>query len=138
MAIRFLTMSFSDLLSELPKMMKENPLFSVQQRTTRPIGPFSSELETMPEAYVYRHKSKDTLMVEANVNAMPEFSVGNHLVPLDTNPDREPQEYEDIVQRFEDGERKDARSALWIARAFVQRGRTYVKILRHYAATSPA
>ena len=38
MAIKMLSMSLDELLGEVDRLRKENPLISVQTRTSRPIG----------------------------------------------------------------------------------------------------
>lgn len=131
-AIRMLSLSLDDLLLDLDKQRKENPLLSIQTRTTRPIGPFPPDLETLPEVYVYLQGGE--VCVEANVNALPDIFVGNVLVPS-FDPDEESPV--DIALQFPEEKKELARSAVWMARAMQQRAKTYVKIVREIAVRAP-
>jgi RNA polymerase sigma-54 factor len=132
MAIKMLSMSLDELLGEVDRLRKENPLLSIQMRTSRPIGPFPPDLETLPEVYVYLRGGD--VFVEANVNAMPDIFVGNKLVP---SIEEENDGTNDLVAQFPDDQKDHARSAAWIARAVQQRAKTYVKIVREIAGRAP-
>jgi DNA-directed RNA polymerase specialized sigma54-like protein len=132
-AMEMLSMSLDELLGDIDRLRKENPLLSIQTRTSRPIGPFPPDLETLPEVYVYLRGG--TVFVEANVNAMPDIFVGNNLVP---SIDEENDSTNDLVAGFSDDQKDNARSAAWIARAVQQRAKTYVKIVREIAGCAPA
>jgi RNA polymerase sigma-54 factor len=131
-AIRMLSMSLDELLSDVDKQRKENPLLSIQTRTSRPIGPFPPDLETLPEVYVYLRGGD--VHVEANVNALPDIFVGNKLVPSIEEGD---DGTNDLVAQFPEEQRDQARSAAWFARSVQQRAKTYVKIVREIAARAP-
>ncbi len=130
-AIRMLSMSLDELLLDLDKHRKENPLLSIQTRTTRPIGPFPPDLETLPEVYVYMHGGE--VFVEANVNALPDIFVGNVRIPS-FDSDEEPV---DIAAQFPEEKKEHVRSAVSMARSIEQRAKTYVKIVREIAGRGP-
>lgn len=132
MAIRMLSQNLESLLLELDAARKKNPMLSVQTRTTRPIGPFPPDLETIPEVYVYLEGGE--VFVEPNINAMPDIFIGNVLVPeIDPESDSTASPLDKIPAE----KREQAREVLWLARAVQQRAKTYAKIIRAIVERAP-
>ena len=125
-AIRMLGMNLEELLLELDATRKRNPLLSMQTRTTRPIGPFPPDLETIPEVYVYLEGG--AVNVEPNVNALPDIFIGNVLVDA---------EKEASFDQVPAEKKEQAREVYWLARAVQQRAKTYVKIIHAIVSLAP-
>jgi RNA polymerase sigma-54 factor len=131
-AIRMLSQNLEELLRELDATRKKNPMLSVQTRTTRPIGPFPPDLETIPEVYVYLQGGD--VFVEPNINALPDIFIGNILVP---QFDPEDDSAASPLDKVPAEKKEQAREVLWLARAVQQRAKTYVSVIRAIVMRGP-